>query len=143
MHNDSLPPSDRPEPRACDPDLIQAIKATKLTNADIGRGMGYNAGSVSTYLNNKYGGNHAAFETAAREWLRDLTVASTTGVPTIETELSRIMLRRLEDTRTGRELTLMVGAAGIGKSRGTVTIFSATSVTCSGGQKPMISPGRG
>lgn len=117
MHNNSLPPSDRTETPSADPSLLAALKATGLSNVDLARGLGYSSGSVSTYLAGKYEGNLAAFETAAREYLRDRTVASNTGVPTIETEISKLMHRRFEDIRTTRELALEVGDAGIGKSR--------------------------
>jgi transcriptional regulator with XRE-family HTH domain len=114
----SLPPSDRDDSPAADPSLIAAIKAKDLSNSEVGRGMGYSSGAVSTYLNGKYEGDLSAFETAAREWLRDLTVAAVTGVPTIETEVSKTMSRRFEEIRAARELALVVGDAGIGKSRG-------------------------
>ena len=114
----SIPPSDRTESPAADENLIAAIKSKHLSNAEIGRGMNYNGASVSTYLNGKYAGNLLSFETAAREWLRDFTVAGTTGVPTIETEISKIMRRRFEEIRSSRGLVLIVGDAGIGKSRG-------------------------
>lgn len=102
---------------ASDPHLISAVKAAELSNAAIGRGIGYSSGAVSTWLSGKYEGNLAAIETAVREWLRDRTVASSTGVPTIETEISSLMRRRLEEIRTAGELVLEVGDAGIGKSR--------------------------
>lgn len=115
---ESLPVGDRDEKPAADPALIAAIKSKNLSNADIGRGMGYSSGAVSTYLNRKYEGDLAAFESAAREWLRDLTVASVSGVPTIETEISKLMYRRFDEIRQNRELAIMIGDAGIGKSRG-------------------------
>ena len=115
---ESLPASDRTEKPTADPSLIAAIKSKGLSHAEIGRGMGYSSGAVSTYLAGKYEGNIAAIETAGREWLRDLTVQGTTGVPTIETEVSRLMRKRFEEIRQSRELTLVIGDAGIGKSRG-------------------------
>src|ERR1035437_6284238 len=114
----SLPPSDRTESPHADPALLAAINAKGLSNEDIGRGMGYSGGAVSTYLNGKYHGALANFETAAREWLRDLITVGISGVPTIETEISKIMRRRFEEIRSSRGLVLIVGDAGIGKSRG-------------------------
>ena len=114
----SIPPSDRTESPAADANLISAIKSKGLSNAEIGRGMGYSSGAVSTYLGGKYHGDLVSFETAAREWLRDLITVGITGVPTIETEISKIMSRRFEEIRTSRGLVLIVGDAGIGKSRG-------------------------
>jgi len=114
-----LPPSDRtepPEPTA-DPSLIAAIKSHGLSHTGIARAIGYSSGAVSTYLSGKYAGNLASIEVAIREWLRDLTIVATTGVPTIDTDISRLMHKRFEEFRINRELVLMVGNAGIGKSR--------------------------
>ncbi len=106
-----------PKPTA-DHSIISALKAPGLSNTEIARGIGYSSGAVSTYLNDKYAGDIRSLETAAREWLRDRTVAAITGVPTIETEVSKTMRRRLEEIRSNWELAVMVGEAGIGKSRG-------------------------
>ena len=117
MHTSSLPPSDRDEIPTADAALIAEIKSKGFSNAEIGRGIGYSSGAVSTYLAGKYEGNIAAIEAAAREWLRDLTVAGTSGVPTIETNVSRRFCKKVEEARIARELILEVGEAGIGKSR--------------------------
>ncbi len=108
-----------PEDRdSADPSLITALQATQCSNSEIGRGIGYSSGYVSQYLAGKFPGDLARFETAIREWLRDRTVAAVSGVPTIETELSKLMCRRFDEIRQSRDLAIMVGDAGIGKTRG-------------------------
>ena len=67
-----------PKPTA-DHSIISALKAPGLSNTEIARGIGYSSGAVSTYLNDTYAGDIRALETAAREWLRDRTVAAITG----------------------------------------------------------------
>ncbi len=99
------------------PTLRDSLIATRLSNAEIARGIGYSSGAVSTYINNKYSGDLSAIEPKIREWLRDRTVAQVSGIPTIPTEISRFMHRRFEEIRTSGELALEVGEAGIGKSR--------------------------
>ena len=120
MHNSSLPPSDRnesPDPSVQDT-LRTQIAGLGLSNAVIGRAIGKSSGLVSQWLNNKYTGDNASIETALREFLRDRHVARESGVETIDTEVSRLLCRKLEEVRLARELAIIVGPAGVGKSRG-------------------------
>ena len=114
----SLPPSDRDETPDCDPALISALKATGLSNAELGRGIGYSAGYVNIYLNNKFNGDLPAIEARIREWLRDRNLTRTTGVTTVDTEASRYLCRKLEEVRLNRALAVITSPAGTGKSRG-------------------------
>ena len=127
MHTLSQPPSDRTETpdRSPGPEdilagnaLREAIRATKLSNAALGVKIGKSAGLISLWLNDKYTGDNAGVEIGLREFLRDHSLAAVDGVATIETEVSRAICRKIEEARLLREIIVIVGPAGIGKSRG-------------------------
>lgn len=98
--------------------LRLAVRELKLSNSVVGRGVGRSDTQISQWLNNKYPGNNAGLETRLREWLRDRRIADSTGVSTIETDITRTMFRKLQEIRDGNKLAVMVGPAGVGKSRG-------------------------
>jgi DNA transposition AAA+ family ATPase len=127
----SLPPSDRPdrpEPPAfqCDEALRSQITTLRrphteggeaLSNAVIARAVGYSDAVISQYISGQYPGDVPRLETALREWLRDRRVAAASGVKTIETDVTHLVARKLEEVRNAGELGLLIGPAGIGKSR--------------------------
>jgi len=89
-----------------------------LSNQDIARGIGKSSATISLYLAGKYAGDNASIEIAVLEWLRDRNVSKVSGVATIENDVSRSIAKRLEEIRSSGELGLVIGPAGIGKSRG-------------------------
>ncbi|GEM_PF-1951932 len=113
----SLPPQDRDEKPAADPQLITALQATGLSNSEIGKGIGYSSGYVSQYLNHKFPGDLPAIEQRIREFLRDRNITRVSGVATVETEVSRFLCRKLEEARLNRALAVITAPAGTGKSR--------------------------
>jgi DNA transposition AAA+ family ATPase len=99
-------------------EALQAqVKATGLSNAEIGRGSGVSKTTISQWLNNKYPGDVGAVEASLRSWLRDRIVRSSTGVSTVTTPLSTRVCKQLEEVRAAGELVLFIGQAGIGKTR--------------------------
>lgn len=117
---ESLPTGDRTEPpeRQSDPGLVSALKATTLSNSEISKAIGYSAGYVNVYLNNKFPGDLAAIESRIREFLRDRNITRVSGVATIDTEVSSFLCRKLEQARLNRDLSVITAPAGTGKSRG-------------------------
>jgi predicted transcriptional regulator len=88
-----------------------------LSNSIIAAGIGRSDTAVSQYISGKYPGDVASLEVAIREWLRDRRIARQTGVSTIDTEISNLIKKRLETIRAEAQLALIIGPAGIGKSR--------------------------
>src|ERR1035438_4793793 len=113
-----LPPSDRTEQPDAPPDLRAAITALALSNAVIARAIGKSASVVSQWINDKYTGDNPGIDIAMAEFLRDRNTAKLSGVSTIETEVSRFLCRKLEEVRLARDLSIITGPAGSGKSRG-------------------------
>jgi hypothetical protein len=121
MHTLSVPPSDRtsgPDPQLSGDALREAIRATKLSNSVLGVKIGKSSGLVSLWLNDKYTGDNAAVEAAMREFLRDRDLVIVGGVSTVETVISRLIGRKIEEVRQLREICVITGVAGVGKSRG-------------------------
>lgn len=98
--------------------LRTAIKATGLSNARLAAAIGKSETTISQWLNAKYPGDNSRLENLLREWQGDRQKAALTGVATIQTKLSEVMAKRMEEIRKARELSLFLGEAGIGKSRG-------------------------
>lgn len=122
MHNQSLPPADRdelPVTSTLSGDALRAaVRSTGLSNSQLAAAIGKSDTMISQWLNAKYNGNVESLEAGLREWLRDRLVAKASGVCTIDTEISKQIEKRMEEVRTNRELGVITGAAGIGKSRG-------------------------
>ncbi len=95
-----------------------ALKAEGLTNVAIAKGIGKSDAALGEWLRGRYAGNNKALEASITQWLRDRQVARVSGVPTIDTEISRSMSKRIEEIRVKRTLGVLIGVAGIGKSRG-------------------------
>ena len=98
--------------------LRREVQASQVSNGKIAKAIGRSATMVSQYLNGKYEGDVQGLESRLREWLRDRTLSIVSGVATISTEISDAMERRFEGLRTAGELGVLIGEAGIGKSRG-------------------------
>lgn len=93
-----------------------------ITNSTFAAEMGYSSGAFSEYLNERGNlwKNVAELERRIREWLRDRTIKLDTNIETISCDVADQMNDAFEDIRTARELGVIIGKPGIGKTRGTV-----------------------
>ena len=111
-------PEEREHPAPTPDTLRDQVRALNLSNSVIARAIGKSSGLISQWLNSKYTGDNAAIEIAITEFLRDRNTARLSGVTTIETDVSRFLCRKLEEVRIARDLAVITGPAGVGKSRG-------------------------
>ena len=120
MHNDSLPPSDRNERPAADPALLAEIRAKlkHISQADLGRAIGYSSAAINTYASGKYGGDLTSIEPRLREWLFKEKMEVASGVTIIDTEVSRLICQQLEEAAHTGQLVVITAPAGWGKSCG-------------------------
>lgn len=90
-------------------------------NTSIGSDIGYSGVVVGDYLGeygNKYAGDTRGVERKVREFLRDQRLLLDTSVETIECEIAKQVANAIEDIRTAKLIGVIIGAPGIGKSRG-------------------------
>ncbi len=110
----------------CDEALRKRLREFREANPDwnnsrIAAEVGYTVAVISQYLNpagNVYGGDTQALEKRIREFMRDRELLLDTGVPTIACEVSEQIARAVEEIRTAKRLGVIIGAPGIGKTRG-------------------------
>lgn len=92
-----------------------------MSQAEIAAAAKLSDSKLSQYFNkegNKYTGDSAGVARRMREFFRDQRTLLDTGIPTIESEITRKISDALEDTRTCRGLGVIIGPPGIGKTRG-------------------------
>lgn len=111
----------------CDEALRARVRAFRdesvgeWTNGTIGAEVGYTNAVLSQYLSddgNKYNGDTRKLERRLREWVRDRFLMLDSQVPTIGSEIAQQIERAIEDIRTAKRAGVIIGAPGIGKSRG-------------------------
>ncbi len=109
----------------CDEKLRGEILAMRhvgtWTNSAIAAQIGYSDSVVSQYLSedgNIYSGQIKAVEKRLKEFLRDQRLLLDTSVPNLECEVSAQIDDAIEDIRTAKRIGVIIGAPGIGKSRG-------------------------
>jgi len=111
----------------CDEQLRQELltlrdhASNEYSNSRIASQVGYSQAVISQYLNpvgNKYDGDTKKFESQVRQWLRDIRLQLDSSVETIDCEISRRISDAIEDIRTAKRIGVIIGAPGIGKSRG-------------------------
>ena len=103
----------------------QTMAATggKLSQAEVARQAGIPASTLSQYLNDRYPGDVAAVEVALNRWLDTQTVTAevTELLPVlpsfVDTPTSRRIVAGLAYAQSARNITMVYGAAGVGKTR--------------------------
>lgn len=129
MHSKSHPEaSERTEPTTypCNESLRAQLRAlrdkdgSEWSNARIGSEVGYTPGVISQYLNER--GNLwkkvSELEVKIAAFLRDIELTLDSGVETIACDIADQIGDALEEIRTAKRAGVIIGAPGIGKSRG-------------------------
>jgi DNA transposition AAA+ family ATPase len=97
--------------------LRQQRDKYKWSNSYIATQIGYSAGAVSQYMAGKWKAT-TDIEERIRQFLREFSLVMDTSIATIDCEITKQIGEALEDIRTARLMGAIIGAPGIGKSRG-------------------------
>jgi DNA transposition AAA+ family ATPase len=93
---------------------------SEWSNGRIASEVGYTAGVISQYLNER--GNQwrkvSELETKIAAFLRDINLKLDTGIETIACDIASQINDAVEEIRTAKRAGAIIGAPGIGKSRG-------------------------
>ena len=93
------------------------IKKSALSQNKAGEGMGYTGSVVSQWLGGSYKGNVEEVEAAARAWVgREQARRAKKQVPITRTETITRVINAITIAHEEKDIALMVGEAGVGKS---------------------------
>ena len=131
MHTASHPELAEREPKApatfpCNESLRAQLRAlrdapnSEWSNARIAREVGYTPGVISQYLNERGNlwRNVSELEPKIAAFLRDQNLRLDTGIETIACDIAEQIGDAIEEIRTAKRAGAIIGAPGIGKSRG-------------------------
>lgn len=102
---------------------VIAAKNGKLSQAEIARQANIPASTLSQYLNDRYPGDVAAVEAALNRWLdtQEATAEVVELLPVlpsfVDTPTSRRIIAGLAYAQSARNIAMVYGAAGVGKTR--------------------------
>lgn len=100
---------------------MRAENPALWTDRKLAEGTGYSSSVFFQYTRpdgNRYSGTVSAVEAKLREFIRDHRLMLDIDVPTIEWDGTSQITNAIEDIRTAKRIGVVIGAPGIGKSRG-------------------------
>lgn len=98
-------------------EFIEFLKKYGISQSKAAEGMGYSAGVVSTWLGDTYKGDLEAVETTARQWMdREESRRAKKSIPITPTETFNRVTRAVTMAHQNKDIALVVGEAGVGKS---------------------------
>jgi DNA transposition AAA+ family ATPase len=99
---------------------LRNLPGGEWNNGSIASEVGFSAAAISEYLNAK--GNRwknvAQLETNLRAFLRNTRLQLDTSIETIQCDIAEQITGAVEEIRTAKRAGAIIGAPGIGKSRG-------------------------
>lgn len=115
--------------------LQEKLKSTMdelcLSQNRVAKEMGYSSAVISQYLAGTYSGDVTAVETAITKWIaRRLENAQKKQVPVIETKSLQQITRALRLAHDEKDIALIVGDAGSGKTTAATTYAADNARTC-------------
>jgi hypothetical protein len=100
-------------------DQLAAYRAeNNLSNAALGREIGYSSAAVSTYLGDVFDGDVEKFEARVQDVLRTAPLRRAIGIETFETQVTRMVAGTIKTIQETNQFALIHGPAGIGKTVG-------------------------